>query len=183
MLPDLLRGLIDLLAPPLCAGCEEPLDYGESGFCDVCATCIEPMHGPAAFEYGGPLADAIRRYKYERRTDLLAAFEPLLAGAARRHVGRVRLVVPMPCHPRRLRERGFDHVALLAEPVAAALGVPCLRGVLTRARDTPPQASLPQAGRADNVRGAFQCVPVAGTVLLFDDVRTTGATMAAASEA
>ncbi|HJL18025.1 MAG TPA: ComF family protein [Sandaracinaceae bacterium LLY-WYZ-13_1] len=180
-------GLLDLLAPHRCPGCDEALGPGTDGFCEVCAVGLEPARstdgGRAAYVFGGPLADAIRRFKYGRRSELATPLGLRLAEAAVRLAGEVDAVVPVPLHPRRLRERGFDQAALLAGPVAHALAVPRMTGVLRRVRDTRPQASLDMAVRAANVRGAFV---VRGAppprVLLVDDVRTTGATLAECAE-
>lgn len=179
------NGLLDLLAPRRCPGCEVTHDFGERGFCGACALLLERLPGPAAYVFGGPLADAIRRYKYARHTDLVADLGGLFAEAARGHRGRVDAVVPVPSHPTRVRSRGFDHVALLAEPVARSLEVPLDRVRLRRVRDSPPQASLPEAARDDNMRGAFVAArdDTRRRVLLLDDVRTTGATTKAASAA
>ncbi|HJL38064.1 MAG TPA: phosphoribosyltransferase family protein, partial [Polyangiaceae bacterium LLY-WYZ-15_(1-7)] len=92
---------------------------------------------------------------------------------------------PLPLHPSRLRERGFDQTALLAAPLAAALGVPLDTRRLRRIRPTPPQASLAEAQREANVRGAFEATrdETRRRVLLLDDVRTTGATLRSAAGA
>ncbi|MCU0677110.1 MAG: ComF family protein [Myxococcota bacterium] len=179
------NGLLDLLAPARCPGCDLVLDFGEGGFCGACAPLLERLPGPAAYVFGGPLADAIRRYKYGRRTDLVPELGALLAQAARAHVGKVDVVIAVPSHPRRVKARGFDHGVLLAEPVAKALDVPLDRARLRRVRDTPPQASLPETAREENVRGAFEATrdDARRRVLLVDDVRTTGATTKAASAA
>ncbi len=179
------NGLLDLLAPRRCPGCEATHDFGERGFCGACAPLLERLPGPAAYVFGGPMADAIRRFKYGRHTDLVADLGALFGEAARGHCGRVDAVVPVPSHPERVRSRGFDHVALLAEPVARSLEVPLDRVRLRRVRDTPPQASLPEAARDDNMRGAFVAArdDTRRRVLLLDDVRTTGATTKAASAA
>ncbi len=179
------NGLLDLLAPARCPGCDVALDFGERGFCGACALLLERLPGPAAYVFGGPLADAIRRYKYGRRTDLVPELGALLVNAARAHVGKIDVVIPVPSHPRRVKARGFDHGVLLAEPVAKALDVPLDRARLRRIRDTPPQASLPETAREENVRGAFEATrdDARRRVLLIDDVRTTGATTKAASAA
>lgn len=183
------RGLLDLFAPPTCAGCEEPLSPRISaGFCEACAPLLEPGErvggSVSAYLYGGPLADAIRRLKYAGRTDLAPPLGALLAARAAVLSGEVDAVVPVPLHPRRLRARGFNPSALLAAPVARALGVPLSTRELVRLRDTPAQAGLRAGDRVQNVRGAFLAVQApASRVLLVDDVRTTGATLAECAEA
>jgi ComF family protein len=140
----------------------------------------------AAHLYAGPLADAIARVKYGGRTDLSPALAQLLAQAALSYAGHVDCVVPLPLHPRRLRERGFNQSALLGAGVARALGVRLRVELLRRVRDTAAQAGLSRELRATNVRGAFvaqQVVASPPRVLLIDDVRTTGATLATAADA
>ena len=181
-----LRGLIDLVAPRACPGCDHDLDWGELGFCPACAPLLERMpHGPAAYAYGGPLGEGIRRLKYDGRTDLLEALHALVKPLAVAHLGRVDVVVPVPLHPSRLAERGYNQAALLAEPLAAALGVPLDEERLRRVRPAVPQASLEGAAREANVHRAFEARrdDARRRVLLFDDVRTTGATLRSASGA
>ena len=194
MLHTLARGLLDLLAPPVCPGCELAWDALEGpAFCPACAPLIEPppvgLCAPAPFAaavtYQGPVADAIRRFKYARASHLAAPLSTLLVPSARCYSGCVDAVVPMPLHPSKLRERGFNPSALLARPAARALGVPLRAAWLTRRRATSSQAGLTSEARQRNVLGAF--VPHHQTepcrILLIDDVCTTGATLAAASHA
>jgi ComF family protein len=180
-------GLMDLLAARRCAGCDEALDPAEEHFCGLCEPLLEPADrrdaGRAAYVYGGPLADAIRRLKYGRRTDLAWPLGLRLAEAALGAAGEVDAVIPVPLHPRRLRQRGFNQAALLARPVAQVLAVPLVTGALRRRRDTVPQASLEPAARGRNVRGAFVVTEAPPPrVLLLDDVRTTGATLTECAE-
>jgi ComF family protein len=182
-----------VLAPPRCAACDGSLPVGESSFCAACLPLIERVHesqrpprsAAAAFVYGGPLADAVLRLKYGGRTEFAPALGALLAEAALGYAGSIDLVLPLPLHRLRLRQRGFNQSALLARPVARTLGVPLDTASLSRIRPTQEQASLPRASRAANVRGAFAARPAvaAQRVLLIDDVRTTGATLAAAAAA
>lgn len=190
---EVLGGVLEVLAPRRCAACDLELDLEEEGFCGGCGILldeVEPRWRPPArsasiYVYGGPLADGIRRLKYGRRTDLVGVLGGLLAGGASPFAGRVDVVVPVPLHGRRLRERGFDQAALLAAPLARALGLPLDVRRLRRLRHTPAQAGLDAAGRADNVRGAFTARSDGRRprVLLVDDVRTTGATFAACTDA
>ncbi len=184
MLRPVLRGLLDLIAPARCPGCDVRRDWGQEGFCEACAPLLEALpSGPSLYGYGGPLAEAIRALKYARRLDYLPVLGALMCEGARRHAGKVDAVVPVPMHPRRLRRRGFNAAELLAEPLARALAVPLSPTHLVRLRDTAVQASLGEAEREANVRGAFEGRSVPARVLLVDDVRTTGATLRAATGA
>ncbi len=182
---EFLGGFLSLVAPARCAGCDEPAETS-TVFCDSCAALVERASGPGAvFEYGGPMADAIQRFKYDGRSELGAVLGSAMADDAGRWAGKVDAVVPVPLHWRRRRARGYDQAALLARPVAKSLGVlPLLRG-LRRVRNTPRQVELPYGDRQRNIAGAFTPWRLRGVgrVLLVDDVQTTGATLRAASEA
>jgi predicted amidophosphoribosyltransferase len=92
--------------------------------------------------------------------------------------------VPVPLHSSKLRARGFNPAALLARPVAAELGAVLRVGWLWRERATRSQAGLDRDARLANLRGAFRAAVVEPTrVLLIDDVRTTGSTLAEAAAA
>jgi ComF family protein len=179
------RGLFDLLAPRTCPGCDLELEPGKSSLCGACAPLLEPLPAAAnaAYAYGGPLADAVQRLKYAGRTDHARPLGELFADACGRFAGRVDVVVPIPLHPRRLAERGFNQSSLLGAPVARRLGVPLRASALRRTRDTRTQAGLGAPDRADNVRGCFAVRAARGRVLVVDDVRTTGATLAEAAAA
>ena len=182
---DLLDGFLTLLAPRRCPGCDEVSDTS-AVFCASCAVLAQRISDQSAlFEYGGPVADSIQRFKYGGRSELGAALGTLMAGHAHRWQGRVDAVVPVPLHWRRRRSRGYDQAALLSKPVAKALGVPLLLRGLRRVRNTPRQVNLPHRERQRNIAGAFAPgrLREPGRVLLIDDVRTTGATLRAASEA
>ncbi len=93
-------------------------------------------------------------------------------------------IVPVPLHPNRLRERGYNQAALLARQLGERGGLPILDEALRRVRETAPQTDLNAQERKENVRGAFRCgdYDLKGKqVLLIDDVCTTGATLEACS--
>jgi ComF family protein len=202
----LVENTLQLFFPSRCSACDELCDPG-AAFCRICAISLEPISPGCArcglptpqpvarclgclarppgfdcafstFEFGGALATAIRRLKWAGRPELarpLASLVPRLPDHD--------LAIPVPLHPRRLREREFNQAALLAlalRPRRLDLHS------LVRVRDTRPQASLAPADRRDNVRGAFLADPrhLSGQrVLLVDDVMTTGATADACARA
>ena len=183
--------LLDLLVPPRCGGCATP----GSWLCVDCRDGLDPVHrtvggltvhAVGAFE--GPLREAIHRAKYGNEPGRMAELGLLVAtliAGRQAHGTRVDVVVPVPLHPARRRERGYDQTALLARVITENTGVPT-RAALHRIRRGPAQATLDRPGRALNVRSAF--VGVAGSlagahVALVDDVATTGATLRDAAAA
>jgi len=97
------------------------------------------------------------------------------------------LIVPVPLHRFKLRQRGYNQSELLAQHFAHCIGLPFCGNCLVRVRNTPSQTTLGRAGRLQNMTGAFACVRpevVKGkTVLLIDDVATTGATLEGCAQA
>lgn len=130
----------------------------------------------------------IQCLKFRHRQNLAGLLAPLLAGTFFESWQREEfdIIVPVPLHPKRSRERGFNQAALLSRGLARHLALPVRENVLARIRRTAPQVGLADSERRSNVRGAFQCRRRAITeqrVLLIDDVMTTGATAASATEA
>ncbi len=192
------------VAPPRCAACDGRVPL-LAAFCAPCASTVEPASGGwpsagAAFVYGGAIAGAIVRMKYEKRPDLARplghllwrAIEPYAASLAAfggaGHEARERarekvIVIPVPLHPSRLADRGFNQASLVASHVAKGLGARFWPLALGRARDTLRQTELGRAARAANVAGAFfvrnPALVRGQRVVLVDDVRTTGATLTA----
>jgi ComF family protein len=171
------------LTGPLCVVCGLSLP-GSDGT-EECLSC-RALHPPfyrarAFFPYSGPAASIVRSYKYHGNYFLGPR---LLRWVLERHgippgLGNHECLVPVPLHPRRHRERGYNQATLLARVLARHAGQPLLTRALRRIRHTDQQALLPRPERRENVRGAFNPGPqkVDGKhLLLIDDVMTTGAT-------
>jgi len=180
---DCLRAL-PRIRPPFCQRCGHPLAAPGAPF-SVCRGC--PGEGAAYARarswgmYDGLLREAIHTLKFGGRRALARPLGALMAAvaAADPHLRGARAIVPVPLHPLRQRERGFNQAQVLADEVGRALGVPVAPRVLVRGRPTPPQAGLRAADRQANVRGAFVLRGTArwARVLVVDDVMSTGSTV------
>ncbi len=133
--------------------------------------------------YEGPLREAIHRWKYEEKLYLTPFFGEKLAEGFRRHwkPGAVDLLIPVPLHPKRLRERGFNQALLLVKALSQQTKIPYSKRLLKKRVPTPPQVKLSGGEREKGVKGSFHIEredEIEGkTILLVDDVYTTGATV------
>ncbi len=175
----------------LCAACQAALPRLSAERCPLCALpapgsnicggCLgKAPHfdaTQAVFSYEFPVDSLIHALKYAHR---LAAAEFLGRALAQLPAPlHPDLIVPVPLAAARLAERGFNQALEIARPLALALGVPLEIRHIHRCRDTTSQAGLPLKERAKNMRHAFECeLDLTGkTVLLVDDVMTSGATL------
>lgn len=169
-----------------CVRCAEPGRF-QGQTCPRCEARPPPFEAAyAPFEHDGAVAKAVHRFKYEQRPDLARPLAGLLASSAGAFLARASAeLVPIPLHDGRFRERGYDQATLLAVELAAVLRRPLSDGLLTRRRATTRQVGLSEAARDENVRGAFSAAPAAKgrSLLLIDDVFTTGSTASEATRA
>ncbi|MBU8899029.1 ComF family protein [Corallococcus sp. M34] len=177
---------LERLPPACCRTCAEPGTF-PADTCPRCRAAPPPFtRAWAPFAHEGPIARAIHRFKYEDHPELAAPLGALLAGEARRFLtDATGPVVALPLHTHRFRQRQYDQAQLLAGALAKASGREAPAGWLERTRDTRRQVGLSEAERAANVATAFRAPPeVAGrSLVLLDDVFTTGATARAAASA
>lgn len=162
---------------PWCPGCGAPrsLQPGES---------LRGIPLVAIGVYEGALARAVCRLKYDScpalARPLALELVPRLRDAG---IGRGCVIAPVPLHPRRLVERGFNQSALVARTLSSALGCSTRPRLLRRVRETRQQADLDQRARAQNAAGAFAAASaIDSPIVLLDDVVTTGATAIACIE-
>ncbi len=181
------------IIPPRCSCCGMPFFSLQADAGHLCGNCIlepPPYAGARSFGYyTAELSSAIQGMKFLGRRDLAGHLAPLLATAFYETWSREEfdLVVPVPLHPKRRRDRGYNQSELLARYLARQIALPCKNDTLVRVRPTLPQVGLTDSQRQDNVRGAFRCADPEQIsdkrVLLIDDVMTTGATAASAAGA
>jgi len=160
------------------------VDGGLGAHCRTAPLQIECIRSVVYFE--GVLREAVHWLKYRGRTALAGPLGGLMAGYWMQHPMPTDIVVPVPLHTARLRERGYNQAALLAREMARRVGLVVDEQTLVRWRVTAPQVELDFRQRRENVRDAFRCSGDALTgkqVLLVDDVCTTGATLEACAVA
>jgi ComF family protein len=206
LLRNFLDPFLEFLYPPLCLSCGGRLAAGESLLCAPCLHRAPLLHQAdsalararrelhqeyrvedvaALWHFEGPVRDLVHSIKYGA---LWSAAEEAGTWLGRRMVRASDrwlpdLIVPVPLHPARVRERGYNQSACIARGVARVLGVPAGSDAAARTRDTATQTALDRGRRRENVAGAFRIrrpEPVRGArVLIVDDVVTTGATVGA----
>jgi ComF family protein len=204
-------GCIDWLYPPQCGGCNRPgyrwcpdcqdrVQTVSGSLCEVCGipitggtlcpSCREDRPAFRALRswsvFEEPVRSALHRLKYRRNMGLGEALARPLADFAIRQGWKVDLVTPVPLGRKRLRERGYNQVALFAWPLAVFAGWTYAPGAVRRIRETRSQVGLSAEERRQNMQAAFRAdvLQVKGkTVLVVDDVATTGATLSACAQA
>ena len=182
----LLASLADAVAGVRCVGCGAPGNV-------LCLACggvpialdlkVDPLDGGVArWDYSGAPRALVLGLKLRGARGHATALGDGMVWAARRAGLRADCCCWVPGRPKDIRVRGFDHAEVLARCVASSLGLPAL-SLLSRSGDRPDQTSLSRVERRQASMGAFQARPVAGHVLLVDDLVTTGATAAACARA
>ncbi len=214
ILKEVSETALDFLFPPqcvvcntagayFCATCQQKLTYINPPFCDKCGypidndktTCTQCQRHPlehitairsVTLFTEDPLRTAIHKFKYQNHKVLGKTLAPLLARCYTINQLSVDVIVPVPLHKSRYKDRGYNQSTELAKELSKLIYLPIDNTTLVRQRKTKPQMSLKASERKANVAHAFACTAntLAGkTVLLIDDVCTTGATLDACADA
>ncbi len=187
--------LASLFFPLYCPNCREEQTSGIGWVCSDCWANLPRAHHrywseelllkdrvTTIYSYGGIMRDMIRQMKFAGRHDIGSE----LGRCASRHIKQLikqlhlSLIVPIPLHTIRSRERGYDQSLIIAQQISKETKVPLRSDLIRRIRNTKPQSHLSDAERLTNLTGAFTPIvsdqPLPKSVLLVDDVIHTGAT-------
>ncbi|MBN1161442.1 MAG: ComF family protein, partial [Dehalococcoidales bacterium] len=176
---------LPLISPPICAKCGRPLTYE-----NTCPGCIEEpvlIDGiRAPFFFQGVIRKAVHELKYRNLKAIATLLADLLHDYLLENPVPGNVLVPVPIHGQRLRERGYNQSSLVTRELGRKSGMPVIEDCLVRRINTPPQVRTISAGeRRDNIAGAFACSndKLKGKqVILVDDVSTSGATLNTCAE-
>lgn len=206
--------ILDYIYPPRCPVCDRISQTGICSSCkkkllridrDYCLKCGKPLtdsrkeycpdcrrhhhvfdRNRALFSYQGPLRISVYQIKYGNRRDFARVYGQEIAVTFSQWIRQrnITQIIPIPLHPSRYRERGYNQAAVIAREIGKNLGIPVKQHVLRRVKKTQPQKLLAGNYRNENLRQAFALYPKAfpgENVLLVDDIYTTGATLDAAA--
>lgn len=205
------HSLLDLVFPPRCGGCNNSgsvlcsscmaqftpipaphcshcgVTLSQRGECDRCTFHRIRLSGlHSAYTYQGPLRTCIHNLKYRGQTRLAVPLGRALADTYQAHQLRADMIIPVPLHPERQQERGYNQAQLLAQACAKLLQIPMNTSILQRTRATKAQTQTSANERYKNVADAFRCSSHIATkslakriIIIIDDVCTTGATLEA----
>lgn len=183
---------LDTINEPVCYKCGIPLTSAEDEYCAMCIR--EPDRGwdsgRSLFPYHGAMANALQLVKKEGTEEFVRFFAKQIKENHQNFIRQMEpgCIVPVPLHSSKLRIRGFNQAELLAEALGEEIGLP-VRRLLFKRKKTKDQKSLGRDQRSQNVKDAFLVdeeelgTEVPASVLLLDDVCTTGSTLTACAHA
>ena len=181
----------------LCPGCIQDLPRLTAASCYQCGLPVESptaarlvcgqcqLNSPAydrvisSFAYTQPVSQLVGKLKFHGQIQLARLFGELLARQVSTRSTRAQAVLPVPLHPDRLRQRGFNQALEIARPLTRALALPMMTDCIQRQRNTGPQSEQLPGQRESNIRGAFRLVhnPAYRRIAIVDDVMTSGHTV------
>jgi ComF family protein len=209
-LVGLANGMLNLVFPPRCVACGAWGDW----FCATCLATVRPISNPccshcgrpliregcctrcresnshlesirSSSTYRRPLSHVIHALKYNGIRVLAEPLADIMWATWQSYSTQCDLIVPVPLHPKRVRERGYNQSALLARALGQRVGIRMANNVICRVRNTKPQVGLSRPERLQNMAGAFVSqhkLTGSPRILLIDDVCTTGATLEACAK-
>lgn len=168
--------------------CGRPLDDDSKECCKECRRRDRLFEqGCAPFLYRRGIQQSMMRFKYGSRPEYGGFYGRAIWSFAKERIRSWKpdVIVPVPLHRSRYRRRGYNQAALIGRTLSELSGIPMDQSLVVRSRRTAPQKGLTGSGRRRNLRDAFRVTgkKIPETILLVDDIYTTGSTMDALAEA
>lgn len=174
--------IVSYVSEPVCLKCGKPVQNDEA---EYCSDCSKKKHiydqACAVYEYSQSVKDSIYRFKYHNKREYAHIYAKQIKDKCGRMISAWSpdVMIPVPIHSSRLKERGFNQAQLIAEELEHLTGIPMDCESLARVVKTVPMKELDNAQRVKNLQNAFQAdkkVVEYKKVLIVDDIYTTGAT-------
>lgn len=184
---DCLKAL-RFVEEPFCMKCGKPLEETER---EYCRDCMERTHyfvqGRSLLVYDDPVRHSIYRFKYGGRREYAGAYAALTVLMMQDFIRIISpdLLIPVPLHKKREAKRGYNQAQLYARHLGRILDIPCADHLVKRIKNTRPQKQLDGYSRQNNLKKAFKIIGndvKLKTILLIDDIYTTGSTIDALSQ-
>lgn len=175
-------GKLPYIKTPYCMKCGKELRYEEEEYCGDCRKWEHAYTaGRALFSYNQVMQRSVAAFKYKGRQEYAAFYGSEMAKWFKQQLKRwdAQILIPVPVHKSRSRQRGYNQAALLAKSLSRYTGIPVDEGILVRTKKTVAQKSLNNKERRKNLQGAFQLVKNVvqyKKIILVDDIYTTGST-------
>ncbi len=185
--PECMRETI-CISEPICKKCGKPI---ENQRLEYCYDCSKDKHlydaGRAVFVYQGAVKKSLYRFKYQNKREYAEYYAWQTAKQWGEWIKRqeIDVIVPVPLHVKRKKERGYNQAEIYARKLGKRLGIPVEANLLIRQKNTIPQKELNNLKRKNNLKKAFKCrqnIVQFKRVLLVDDIYTTGSTIDAVAE-
>ncbi|MGC4019321.1 MAG: ComF family protein [Muricomes sp.] len=168
-----------------CMCCGKPVEKEEQEYCRDCrkhSDFYEFDQGRSVWVHRAPVSSAVYRFKYKNKRHYGKVFAEEMAEncAGQIHRWGIEEIIPVPLHSAKRKVRGYNQAEILAEELGKILNIPVNKKILYRIRNTKPQKDLDNAQRIQNLKGAFAVSkhqPVKNSVLVIDDIYTTGSTI------
>lgn len=176
------HGSLPFVKEPVCLKCGKTIENERMEFCADCTKSKKSfIRCYPIFNYSEPVRSSVLRIKYDNRREYLDYYAVQMVRKLESHISRIKPdgLVPVPIHRKKLKERGYNQAYELAVRVGKKLDIPVYKELLVREEYTAPQKGLGHNERYKNIRGAIRpgkSDAALDTVILIDDIYTTGAT-------
>ncbi len=184
------RGRLSYVEKPVCYKCGKEVMSVEEEYCPDCGRKERDfIKGFPVFNYISPVSDSIMKLKYGGRQEYASFFVEEIYRVHGKELDKlgIEAIVPIPIHKKKYISRGYNQAELIADVLGKCMHVKVRNDILKRCEDTPPQKQLSDTEREINMSRAFTATEMRGelpeTILLVDDIYTTGATVQACTKA
>lgn len=186
---EFCRKKVTMVTDPFCMKCGKPVTDRTREYCEDCTSMRHGFEsGRALLVYDDMVRHSIYHFKYASRKEYAKVYAKMMGQNFKQYVEQISpdILIPVPLHKKRMKKRGYNQAQLVAKCLEKEWGIPCRADLVRRTKNTRPQKELDRAERQNNLKKAFKIIEndvKLKTIILIDDIYTTGSTMDALAEA